>query len=74
MPSGRPQYPQNPFEAPPPSRHLGSRGHADDDPSGITTYSIVGAQYGTAMLWTSWLTWRLMATVQFMCARVGMVS
>jgi NRAMP (natural resistance-associated macrophage protein)-like metal ion transporter len=49
-------------------------GAADDDPSGITTYSIVGAQFGTALLWTALLTWPLMAAVQSMCARIGMVT
>ena len=49
-------------------------GAADDDPSGIATYSIAGAQFGTAMLWTAWLTWPLMAAVQMMCARIGMVT
>src|SRR6202162_5037280 len=43
-------------------------GAADDDPSGIATYSIAGAQFGTAMLWTAALTWPLMAAVQMMCA------
>jgi NRAMP (natural resistance-associated macrophage protein)-like metal ion transporter len=49
-------------------------GAADDDPSGILTYSIAGAQFGTAMLWTALLTWPLMAAVQMMCARIGMVT
>src|SRR5450432_2686691 len=49
-------------------------GAADDDPSGIATYSIAGAQLGTSMLWTALLTWPLMATVQMMCARIGMVT
>lgn len=49
-------------------------GAADDDPSGIATYSIAGAQLGTSMLWTAFLTWPLMAAVQMMCARIGMVS
>jgi Mn2+/Fe2+ NRAMP family transporter len=49
-------------------------GAADDDPSGIATYSIAGAQFGTALLWTALLTWPLMAAVQNMCARVGMVT
>jgi NRAMP (natural resistance-associated macrophage protein)-like metal ion transporter len=49
-------------------------GTADDDPSGIATYSIVGAQTGPALLWTAFMTWPLMAMVQLMCARVGMVS
>ena len=49
-------------------------GAADDDPSGIATYSIAGAQLGTRLLWTSALTWPLMAAVQMMCARIGMVT
>lgn len=48
-------------------------GAADDDPSGIATYSIAGAQLGTSLLWTALLTWPLMAAVQMMCARIGMV-
>src|SRR6184192_3072159 len=49
-------------------------GAADDDPSGIATYSIAGAQMGTSMLWTALITWPFMACVQFMCARIGMVT
>ena len=49
-------------------------GAADDDPSGIATYSIAGAQYGTSLLWTALITWPLMAAVQAMCARIGMVT
>ncbi len=49
-------------------------GAADDDPSGIATYSVAGAQLGTSMLWTAWLTWPLMGAVQMMCARIGMVT
>ncbi len=49
-------------------------GAADDDPSGIATYSIAGAQMGTAMLWTAFITWPFMGCVQFMCARIGMVT
>ncbi len=49
-------------------------GAADDDPSGIATYSMTGAQMGTSLLWTSVLTWPLMAAVQMMCARIGMVT
>jgi len=49
-------------------------GAADDDPSGIVTYSIAGAQLGTSMLWTALLTFPLMAAVQMMCARIGMVT
>ena len=49
-------------------------GAADDDPSGIATYSIAGARFGTGLLWTAFLTWPLMAAVQMMCARIGMVT
>jgi Mn2+/Fe2+ NRAMP family transporter len=49
-------------------------GAADDDPSGVATYSIAGAQLGTTLLWTAWLTWPLMAAVQMICARIGMVT
>ena len=49
-------------------------GAADDDPSGITTYSVAGAQFGTSLLWTALLTWPLMGMVQMMCARIGMVT
>lgn len=49
-------------------------GAADDDPSGIATYSIAGAQLGTSLLWTAFLTMPLMAVVQMMCARIGMVT
>jgi NRAMP (natural resistance-associated macrophage protein)-like metal ion transporter len=49
-------------------------GAADDDPSGIATYSVAGAQLGTSLLWTAFLTWPLMGAVQMMCARIGMVT
>ena len=49
-------------------------GAADDDPSGVTTYSLAGAQHGTTFLWTAFLTFPLMAAVQMMCARIGMVT
>src|SRR5213082_3290285 len=49
-------------------------GAADDDPSGIATYTIAGAQLGTSLLWTAFLTWPLMLAVQMTCARIGMVS
>ena len=49
-------------------------GASDDDPSGITTYSQAGAQYGYKMLWTAGLTFPLMAVVQEMCARIGLVT
>src|ERR1700730_12222122 len=49
-------------------------GAADDDPSGIATYSVAGAQLGTKLLWTALLTWPLMAAVQMMCPRIGKVT
>jgi NRAMP (natural resistance-associated macrophage protein)-like metal ion transporter len=49
-------------------------GAADDDPSGIATYSVAGAQFGTGFLWTPVLAWPLMMAVQSMCARIGMVT
>jgi NRAMP (natural resistance-associated macrophage protein)-like metal ion transporter len=49
-------------------------GASDDDPSGIATYSQAGAGFGLATLWTAWLTFPMMAAVQEMCARIGMVT
>ncbi len=49
-------------------------GAADDDPSGIATYSQTGAKYGYQLLWVSLFTFPLMAIVQEMCARIGMVT
>lgn len=49
-------------------------GVADDDPSGIGTYSQAGAQFGLDMLWTIPLTFPLMAAVQSMCGRIGRVT
>lgn len=49
-------------------------GAADDDPSGISTYSVAGAAYGYATLWTALLSFPLMAAIQLMCARLGMVT
>lgn len=49
-------------------------GAADDDPSGISTYSVAGATFGYAPLWTALFSFPLMAAVQLMCARLGMVS
>ena len=46
-------------------------GAADDDPSGVATYTIAGAQLGTSLLWTAFITWPLMGCIQFMCARYG---
>ncbi|HEV2738213.1 MAG TPA: Nramp family divalent metal transporter [Candidatus Elarobacter sp.] len=73
-------------EAPPPPqrnrlihflRNLGPgiiTGAADDDPSGISTYSVAGATTGLSMLWLALITTPMMAVVQGMCARIGMVS
>jgi NRAMP (natural resistance-associated macrophage protein)-like metal ion transporter len=49
-------------------------GAADDDPSGIATYSLAGARTGYSLLWTSVLTLPLNAAVQNMCARIGLVT
>jgi NRAMP (natural resistance-associated macrophage protein)-like metal ion transporter len=49
-------------------------GASDDDPSGIGTYSAAGASLGYATLWTALLSFPLMSAVQFICARIGMVS
>ncbi|MBI3495300.1 Nramp family divalent metal transporter [Candidatus Berkelbacteria bacterium] len=49
-------------------------GAADDDPSGIATYSQAGAQYGNQLLWLASFTFPLMAVVQEMCARIGLVT
>lgn len=49
-------------------------GAADDDPSGIATYSQAGAQFGLAMLWTVVITLPLMAAIQLVSARIGYVT
>ena len=49
-------------------------GASDDDPSGITTYSVAGASLGYATLWTAIITFPLMAAVQLVCARIGLVT
>jgi NRAMP (natural resistance-associated macrophage protein)-like metal ion transporter len=49
-------------------------GASDDDPSGIATYSQAGAQFGLATLWTALITFPLMASIQEMCARMGIVT
>ena len=49
-------------------------GASDDDPSGIATYSQAGAQYGLSTLWTALITFPLMAAIQEMCARIGLVT
>lgn len=60
-----------------PLAHVGPgliTGVADDDPSGIATYSQAGAQFGLNMLWTMPLTFPMMGAVQSMCARIGRVT
>jgi NRAMP (natural resistance-associated macrophage protein)-like metal ion transporter len=67
-----------------PRERLGSRarelgpgliaGAADDDPSGIATYSQAGAAFGYGTLWIALVTLPLMAAVQLMCARIGIVA
>src|SRR5258705_11541663 len=49
-------------------------GAADDDPSGISTYSVTGASFGYAPLWTALFSFPLMVSIQLMCARLGMVT
>jgi NRAMP (natural resistance-associated macrophage protein)-like metal ion transporter len=49
-------------------------GAADDDPSGIATYSQTGARWGFSLLWLAAFSFPLMAVVQEMCARIGMVT
>jgi NRAMP (natural resistance-associated macrophage protein)-like metal ion transporter len=49
-------------------------GAADDDPSGISTYSVAGASFGYLPLWTALCSFPLMAAVQLMCARLGMIT
>lgn len=49
-------------------------GASDDDPSGIATYSQAGAAYGLSTLWTAVIAFPLMAAIQQMCARIGLVT
>src|ERR1700739_4639427 len=49
-------------------------GCADDDPSGISTYSMAGASFGYGLLWTALISFPLMVSVQMMCGRLGMVT
>lgn len=49
-------------------------GAADDDPSGISTYSVAGAAIGYTTLWTALVSLPMMAAVQLMCARLGLVT
>src|SRR6185437_12295709 len=58
-------------------KHLGPgfiTGAADDDPSGIGTYSVTGAQFGYGMLWLVPFCLPLMIAVQEMCGRVALVT
>lgn len=49
-------------------------GASDDDPSGIATYSQAGAAYGLSTLWTAVIAFPLMASLQIMCAKIGLVT
>ncbi len=49
-------------------------GASDDDPSGIATYSQAGAQFGLGLIWMAAFTFPLMAVIQEMCARIGLVT
>ncbi len=49
-------------------------GASDDDPSGIATYTTAGAKFGYATLWTALVTFPMTAVVQYICAKIGMVS
>ena len=58
-------------------RHVGPgvvAGAADDDPSGIATYTQAGAQFGTGVLWTVLLTVPFMIAIQLVSARIGRQS
>src|ERR1700737_1378666 len=67
--AGAPKKPKNMF-----FRLLGPglvTGAADDDPSGIATYSQAGAQFGYGMLWTVFLTTPFMIAIQLVSAQIG---
>src|ERR1041385_3199600 len=49
-------------------------GAADDDPSGLSTYSVAGAAFGYLPLWTAVFSFPLMTAIQLMCARLGLVT
>src|SRR5207253_1132987 len=49
-------------------------GAADDDPSGVATYSQAGAQIGAPILWTMLFTWPLMSAIQMVSAQIGRVT
>src|SRR5215510_7242578 len=48
-------------------------GASDDDPGGIATYTVAGASFGYATLWTAVVTFPLMVAVELICARIGLV-
>lgn len=75
MPYSRSETPQRPATSL--LRKLGPglvTGAADDDPSGIATYSQAGAQFGNSLLWTMVLTYPLMSAIQLVSARIGRVT
>ena len=81
-PTGSPDIAPNPSPRQPSSgiarilRMIGPgviTGASDDDPSGIGTYAMAGAAFGYAMLWTALLTFPLMAGIQYICAKIGLV-
>ena len=49
-------------------------GAADDDPSGIATFSQAGAQFGFGMLWVALFQYPMMTIIQEICARIGLVT
>jgi NRAMP (natural resistance-associated macrophage protein)-like metal ion transporter len=49
-------------------------GASDDDPSGIGTYSMAGAAFGFSTLWTAVITFPMMTVIQYVCAKIGMVT
>lgn len=49
-------------------------GASDDDPSGIATYSQAGSKFGLATLWSALITFPLMAAIQEICARIGIMT
>ena len=75
MRDGRARAPAQAAPIGPPALGAGLiTGAADDDPSGIATYSQAGAQFGYAMLWTMPLTLPLMVAIQLVSARIGCVT
>jgi NRAMP (natural resistance-associated macrophage protein)-like metal ion transporter len=74
----------NPAPAPPSKNHLELffedlgpgliTGCADDDPSGISTYSVTGAAFGYGLLWTALVSFPMMVSIQTMCGRLGIVT